>query len=521
MATTMPMLAPDGTSGDIPQANVQAALKAGFKPAIQMTAPDGTNGYIPADQLGPARNKGFKDVQPQQAGFWENLGRSFGVGTDEAQQAQQHPILSTLESYPPVAAALGAVHLGVGAGKALHSLISGNPAQAGTDAINAVPLVGSALQRMDAETTTHPGDSYLQQVKDTITPGNIGTAAGTAAQVAPALLGGLDAAVPVRPTIPTVANIASALSDAAKGSPDAAALKGLNVSAKSKVALRTIQNTDAARPYLQGVQNLEDLQTRIPQAKAEVWGPYQRTIDAIGRKTVDGPDGPTTIQALEDQRLQLSAINRGLKAGDPATLQLVQQKGLNQADLLAQESAVKDALDPHLEQAGIKPQLIRKTFGQISDVGSKVLGRSTVSETPTAYGIGRAANLSIKNPLAAPGEIASGVRDMVAGRPLFSGSATDVNIREAFRNGGPKPNLGDFDPRTQLSMPSSTRLLPAQSGGAYQIPPDAANMTIGEQQAALMQQLRRRPQLALPSKAQAIPLPASYESLMRLRNGAQ
>jgi hypothetical protein len=272
-----------------------------------------------------------------------------------------------------------------------------------------------------------------------------------------------------------------AVRNAAQGSPDAAALKGLNVSAKSKVALRTIQNTDAARPYLQGVQNLEDLQARIPQAKAEVWGPYQRTIDAIGGKTVEGPEGPTTIAELENQRLQLSAINRGVKSGDPATLQLVQQKGLNQADLIAQEHAVQDALDPHLEQAGIRPQLIRKTFAQISGVGNRTMGRSTISESNTPYGVGKAANLSFTRPLAAPGEVAGGLRDIVAGRPLISGKATDVNIREAFRSGGKKPNLGEFDPRSQVAPIS--RQLPAQ--------------------------------------VQPIQLPSSFESLMQLRNGAQ
>src|ERR1035437_6906582 len=272
-----------------------------------------------------------------------------------------------------------------------------------------------------------------------------------------------------------------AVRNAAQGNPDAAALKGLNVSAKSKVALRTIQNTDAARPYLQGVQNLEDLQARIPQAKAEVWGPYQRTIDAIGGKTVEGPEGPTTIAELENQRLQLSAINRGVKSGDPATLQLVQQKGLNQADLIAQQHAVQDALDPHLEQAGIRPQLIRKTFAQISGVGNRTMGRSTISESNTPYGVGKAANLSFTRPLAAPGEVAGGLRDIVAGRPLISGKATDVNIREAFRSGGKKPNLGEFDPRSQVAPIS--RQLPAQ--------------------------------------VQPIQLPSSFESLMQLRNGAQ
>jgi len=231
------------------------------------------------------------------------------------------------------------------------------------------------------------------------------------------------------------------------------------VGPKSKFAQRAIQSTEGARPYLQGAQNLQDIQSKIPAAKAEVWGPYQDTINAIGGKSVTGPDGPTTIGDLEKQRLELSALNRGLKNGDPASLQLAQQKGLSQADALAKEKAVQNALDPHLENAGIDPKLIRKTFGQISDVGSRVAGRSTLAEPSTRFGLGRAANLSIKNPLAAPEEVIGGVRDIVAGRPLFRGKATDVAIREGFRRGGAKPDLGSFDPQSQVAP--ENRQLPA------------------------------------------------------------
>ena len=212
------------------------------------------------------------------------------------------------------------------------------------------------------------------------------------------------------------------------GNTDAAALKGLGVGPKSKFSQRVIDAVQGARPYLQGAENLEDLQAKIPAAKAEVWGPYQQTIDAIGDKPVTGPDGPTTVGQLEKDRLELSALNRGLKSGDPASLQLANQKGLTQAQSLAKEKAVQSALDPHLEDAGIDPKIIRKTFGQISEVGNRSLGKSTIAEPSSRFGIGRAGNLSLKNPLAAPGEVIQGARDIVAGRPLFSGKATDINI---------------------------------------------------------------------------------------------
>jgi hypothetical protein len=60
MATTVPMLAPDGTSGDIPQDRVQDALKAGFKQAVAMNSPDGKLGYIPVERQQDALSAGFK-----------------------------------------------------------------------------------------------------------------------------------------------------------------------------------------------------------------------------------------------------------------------------------------------------------------------------------------------------------------------------------------------------------------------------------------------------------------------------
>ena len=60
MSTTMPMIAPDGTSGDIPTVNVQKALAAGFKNAVEMSAPDGTKGYVPQERIWDATKAGFK-----------------------------------------------------------------------------------------------------------------------------------------------------------------------------------------------------------------------------------------------------------------------------------------------------------------------------------------------------------------------------------------------------------------------------------------------------------------------------
>lgn len=68
---TVPMLAPDGTSGDVPQANVQAAIAKGFKQAVAMTSPDGKLGYVPLNRVADAQKAGFdidtSHVAPQLA----------------------------------------------------------------------------------------------------------------------------------------------------------------------------------------------------------------------------------------------------------------------------------------------------------------------------------------------------------------------------------------------------------------------------------------------------------------------
>jgi hypothetical protein len=244
--------------------------------------------------------------------------------------------------------------------------------------------------------------------------------------------------------LPKIAEAGTAIRTAAIGDADAAGLRGLRVGSGSPKSLSTISAIKGSRPFLKGVTSLEDLQTRIPVAKAEIWGPYQKTIDAIGGKEALGPDGPTTISALEAERQQLSALNRGLKQQNPEAIQLAQQKGMTQAQLLDREKAIQQSLDPYLEKAGIDPKIIRKTFGQVSQIGSRASGKSTLAEKPQPFGFGKMTNLSIEHPLQAPAQILSGARDLVAGRPLWSGKPTDIALQEAFRTGGEKPNFGAY-----------------------------------------------------------------------------
>jgi hypothetical protein len=342
------------------------------------------------------------------------------------------------------------------------------------------------------------------------------------------------------PGAATAKRVFNAIKTAASDDPDASALRALNVPAKSKQAQRVISSVDAARPYLQGSKTLAEAQDKLVAAKAEVWQPYQQAVQVLNDTPVRGPNGMTTVGQLELDRLELSAINRGLKTGDPQALKTAEQKGLNQSELLAQERAVQRALDPQLATTGIDPQAIRKTFGQLSTVQSKIGGRTTIAEKSAPMGVGRAVNVDIAHPATIFKEGALAAKDIIAGKPLISGKATDIDIANAFKVGGEKPNLGTFNNprltpmRPQLTatagapyaMPApesaytptpappvsaTTRaerlglLLPERAGGA--IPAYHSPMTPGEQTAALMQYLRSRRQAALPSRVESIKLP--------------
>lgn len=54
------MIAPDGTPGDVPQARVPDASKAGFKVAADLISPDGRTGIVPIDRVHEAINAGFR-----------------------------------------------------------------------------------------------------------------------------------------------------------------------------------------------------------------------------------------------------------------------------------------------------------------------------------------------------------------------------------------------------------------------------------------------------------------------------
>jgi hypothetical protein len=235
----------------------------------------------------------------------------------------------------------------------------------------------------------------------------------------------------------SVGDTISTLRDAAIGDPQAAALRGLRVGPASNKALSTLSAVEGSRPFLQGARSLEDLQSRIPVAKDQIWSPYNDALSRVGNKQT--PLG--TLNELEARRMEVSAQLRALKSGDPQAVALAQQKGLTQADLLDEERNIKATLDPELRKAGVDPLAIRKAFAQVGTVERRVAGKSTVAEKPQPYGLGKLTGFDLAKPLKSIPIVKDAVTDIAAGRPLFSGKPTDISIREAFRKGGSKPNF--------------------------------------------------------------------------------
>ena len=318
----------------------------------------------------------------------------------------------------------------------------------------------------------------------------------------------------------------SALRSAAIGDPDAAALRALNVPPKSPHVQSTLNAVAKSRPYLSGARNLEDLQSRIPPAKGEIWSPYQQGVEAIGDRPVQGPSGMTDVRGLEAERQQMSALNRDLRSRmpNPESVKLAEQKGMGQADLLQHERAVKAALDPELASTGIKPGAIRSTYGGVSKVGERVSGRSTIGEESQPYGLGKLSNIDITKPLSMVKPVFEAGRDIVAGRPLFSGKPTDVAVRDAFRAGGPKPALGTLRAPSlaaaqPLRLPSPAAQLgrapePGGTPEGYQ-PPTFYHDTAAMRRGMLLE----APPIQLGGRVETTPPPTFYHDTSPMRTG--
>lgn len=229
-----------------------------------------------------------------------------------------------------------------------------------------------------------------------------------------------------------------------------AAMKGLRVPAGSKNANKVLGNVEMAKPYLQGANSLEELQGKIPGAKAEVYQPYEDFINANRHASA----GDSTIGNLYDRDKEITAQLGQIKS-DPLAMQQAAQKGLNQADLIAEQKAIRARLFPAAEQSGVDATGINKTYGALKGIEKQVAGKNTVLVPDEPMGFGRLRNLKFDQPVKALEEIKPAAKDILNGR-FWSGNPVDIGIEDAFKTAGPKPNLGKYTPPARLALPSVT-----------------------------------------------------------------
>lgn len=271
-----------------------------------------------------------------------------------------------------------------------------------------------------------------------------------------------------------VSEIPGALKDFAAPDVPAQTMKGLRIPAGSKNAEPLLGKVDTAKPYLQGANDLKDLQSRIPAAKTEVYQPYKDFIESNRSKAL----GDSTVGDLYDRDKEITAQLGQIK-NDPMAMQQAAQKGLTQADLIAEQKDIRAKLFPAAEDAGVRAQEINKTYSALKGIEKQIAGKNTTLVPDEPQGFGRMRNLSIKEPIKALDQIKPAAQDILNGR-LWGGNPIDTAIQDSFKTAGPKPNLGSYRPpviRGLLQAPvneiplSESAFRPgASNGGLFNAP---------------------------------------------------
>jgi len=499
----------------IPYSQVPAAKQKGYK---FDTNPD-QSGSLPAVRYVKDAVYSGNKGQPSNASlYWEGLTNPIGSGANQqgvyggikqvggqAIKTMAQPIMHPIDT-------LG------GMAKIAGDAITGGSQAAGED------IIGPIIQ---------------QYIQDKQQGGHALALENLAGNLAGQVEGGRAIGGAVSKTVPVVNDIGSAIRTAAIGNPDVPLTRGLGITARTKTGLSSLQasgeaspldvsleDAQGARPYGKGAKNLEDLQAKLTDARKEINAPLNTALDAVGGRTIQGPDGPATISDLESQRAQLSAQLRGLQQKDPLAIQTALQKGMGEADLKARYDAIVDAMTPHLDSTGIDSRLIRQQDAQVASIYSKIAGRTTLPEATKPYGFARVGDLAKFGSgsgidLLAPAKtLGSITKDIAAGR-YWSERPTDVNLREGFRLAGPKPDFGTPSPQfIQKPAQLTSGTIELQSPSSPQVGPSSPAINIApDTRAARLGLLLKAPPIELPGTVEVTPQPPSYAGTTQTRLG--
>jgi hypothetical protein len=443
-------------------------------------------------------------------GFWANLGHSFGIGSQEdaarQQQFEQHPLQSLGEAAlgPSYSMGKGIVQQVDQSGKelsqAVQSLGQGNAPDAAVHAIQAVPIVGPAMNKMaDEAPPTTPGQSYPSKVLAAATPGNIGTAVGTAAQVAPMALSAADAGIEGRPsTIPpgggsgdVAASGPSAMrSFAAKllpslidGSPEdlmTRAVKpgknntGWNNDVQTAVPLMKSAEQTLGKP----ISGIDDALQAAGAAKKQIWQQYQARLGPAAQQglTIDGNqiadammqsiDNRTAVQNpglvarvkavadtyrkpmnLADAEDFLQSANKDLNSyyAKNKVGQQVAQNDPEISSTVAEAGALRQQLYSKLDEvSGPGAAQLKQAYGSLTNVEKELYGRQLVAarQQPESLSqqmgtIAGVGRIAKGMVTMNPGDIMEGTQNIAVSKMLKDRNSSDSMIQRAFEAAKP------------------------------------------------------------------------------------
>lgn len=563
MATTVPMLSPDGTSGEIPADKVQAAMQAGFKQAVEMTSPDGKAGYIPVDRQQDAMRAGFKPASQAQTPWYQ--------GTLSGNAPWQKAIDTAAQTEPVDTSTLGGFVRSVG------NDLGAGAVRVFSPLVHPLNTVGG-LAKTGGQIAT--GDTYdaAANVVRPFVKNPSGEAVAAIPQAIMAAAGAGEAPAAGRAIEDVAAGTGPKLRGAATalaGEEGSQGLSPIMEALKTKLGGPPEQMlTSAIKPGKNNLKWPSDIQTAIPQMKAaeadlghpiqtiddaldatalakqKIWTQYKQFLGQTsqngavinGNQIADammdtiGPRMRQTDPQLVDQITARADAYRRIMPVDEAEQFLSGKDGVNNelttyyaknkvsqrvaegdpnmAATVAEGQALRDALYSKIDDAaGPGAAQMKQTYGALTNVQKELNGRSIVYARQAPVNLPEQLSYLRAAGKIATGNVLGGVKDIAVQRFLGDINDTNSQIARAFRNSQPAEPFPGPTPQA----PMTTNLLPAEAGGKIPLMAPDPGMSPGERTAALMQQLRQNPQLALPANVQPTQLPASVDAWQYMR----
>jgi hypothetical protein len=430
----------------------------------------------PASNLPPGYTLDTPPPAPEKEGLWHSLGAQFGLTPEQlkarSDELAAHPVLESIPGIQNARALYNLVKESASQAKqAVTDYRGGNTPQAGIDAIQAVPILGPAIMKMvENSPATTPGQSYLSQVKADMTPGNLGTAIGAAAQVAPMILGAVDEAVPGRtvianPTVPeSIARLPKAVAQGVEAFNQATYPKNLSLTADQALGQSVVK---ALQPDAAAIPNVKSAAPELPDALAyaekngipqngkldtanallgradEIQTHYDDAIlkpnNTVVQTVPDNYDGSTvgpnrvgppnraTLGQINDR---VDAINSELKSNFRKKLSSqTTEANASDADLLAEKSGLTDILHTKLgELTGIDPADIadvRQRAGKLRSLAQEVIDSANKDTVSAGKRETSGPSFGLQSPVVAIQDAVGGGQEVIGNR-VWKNAIADI-----------------------------------------------------------------------------------------------